>query len=97
MRKVAGLETFGAYLAWLGLPMALWHWRRRIELWVIVIFCGSMMVFSVFTVPNIGTLYRFRYGYWMLWIVIALAGHVLFWKNRRISRLRLVSRDSAPL
>lgn len=79
MRRVSTFEMVIVYIALLGLPYALWRWRKDIRLWVIMLFCCGMLVIYAFTIPNVGTLYRMRYPYLMTCVALGIAGWGKFW------------------
>jgi len=73
MRRVSGIEMSLVYLALIGLPIGLWYWRNELGLWIILLYAVSMLlVYSLVTV-NVGTLYRFRYPYTMVFVAIGVA------------------------
>ncbi len=74
MRRVAGAEMIVVYCALLFLPYAVWHWRRKVEMWLPVAFGTMLVLIHAFSTLNIGTLYRQRYGFLMLLVVVGLAG-----------------------
>jgi hypothetical protein len=74
MRRAALLEMLGVYIALCFLPYAVWTWRGRVELWIVLTFCVSMMVLYSLTVPNAGSLYRARYGFLMTLVAVGVAG-----------------------
>jgi hypothetical protein len=74
MRLVAGAEMSGVYLALLFLPYVFWRWRGRVELWVITAFAMHLLLVCTFATPNIGSLYRLRFGYLMLVVTLGLTG-----------------------
>lgn len=74
MRKVAGLEMLLLYPMLLaGLPLAAWRWRRNYEFWLIAAFCGSILIAYTYATPNLGSLYRLRYGFLMTFAAIGFA------------------------
>jgi hypothetical protein len=86
MRRVSGFEMVGVYLALALLPYAVWRWRTRPDLWIILVFCSGMMLIYGLVVTNIGTLYRFRYGFLMTIVAVDLAAGFSFiqqWKSRK--------------
>ncbi len=83
MRRVSGLEMLGVYLALALLPYAVWRWRARPDLWIILIFCSGMMLIYGLVVANVGTLYRFRYGFIMTLVALGIAGGLAFWEDRK--------------
>jgi hypothetical protein len=45
--------------------MAGWSWRKKIEFWILVSWAiGGILIYTLVS-PNIGALYRFRYGFIM--------------------------------
>jgi len=74
MRRVSAFEMTGIYIGLALLPLAIWRWRRKPELWVVLIFCAGMMLVYGLVVANVGTLYRFRYGFIMTLVALGIAG-----------------------
>lgn len=85
MRRVAAIEMIGVYFTLPFLIYAVWHWRKRIDLWIIILFSYGMMVTYSIATPNIGTLYRMRYGFIMTLIAIGIAGGFEAWKRLKNS------------
>ncbi len=81
MRRVTAVEMIGLYLALALLPIAIWRWRRRIELHLIVGYCLVMMLVYGAAVPNVGALYRFRYGFIMTLAALGIAAGVSAWRG----------------
>jgi hypothetical protein len=73
-RRIVALEMVGIYLALLGLAASLWGWRRRPELWVVLLPCLAVLALYTLAVPNLGTLHRFRYGFLMTLCGVGIAG-----------------------
>jgi len=71
-RRVSAFEMVFIYLSMPLLLYGIWIWRKKIQLWLIVVFCSIMMMPLVYSVPNVGTLYRYRYGYLMLLVGVGL-------------------------
>lgn len=85
-RRVSAFEMVFTYLMLLSLIYGIWIWRKRIELYILVLFCTVMMLPIVYAVPNVGTVYRYRYGFLMLLVslgVVALYRLVQDWRKRR--------------
>jgi len=85
MRRISAVEMVGVYLAFIFLPYAIWHWRKRIEIWLILSFCSGMMLIYAIGICNVGTLYRVRYGYLMTLVGIGIAGIFAAWEALRFS------------
>ena len=81
MRRVATTEMMLLYpLLVAGLPLAAWRWWRRPEFWAPALI--SLYIILVYTcvTPNLGTLYRLRYGFLM---TLAALGLAAIWQTLR--------------
>ena len=76
MRRESALEMIFCYAMLLGLPYAVWKWRGKRELWVMLIFCFGMLTFYGLVVSNAGAIYRYRYGFYMPFIGLGVLGWV---------------------
>jgi hypothetical protein len=74
MRRLAALEMIVSYVALMFIPYVMWIWRSRVELWLSVVFGISMILLYAYSTPNLGTLYRQRYGFLMLLVTMGFAG-----------------------
>jgi hypothetical protein len=83
MRRVAMLEMTMVYLVFLFLPFAFWRWRGRGELWAAATVCGVVMLVYALGTPNVGTLYRVRYAYLMVFVALGVLGAATLWRDRR--------------
>jgi len=82
MRRAAIPEMTIVYAAWLILPLAIWRWRRIVDLWILLVLNLGMLAGYALVVANIGTLYRMRYPFVMLLVGISLAA-VAAWLDER--------------
>jgi len=73
MRWISSFEMMFAYLMLPFAFFAVWKWRRLPEMWMLVILCGSVLVIHPMFVPNVGTLVRLRYPYFMTLVCLGLA------------------------
>ena len=81
MRGAAGIEMMILYPMFLiGLPLAMWRWRRRLELWVILAYCTPVLLAFTYVIPNVGSLHRLRYG---LLMPLAAVGMAAIWLSLR--------------
>ena len=62
-----------------------WLWRSRIELWLILVYSLVNILVWTFAIPNLGTLYRVRYGPLMLLVGLGLAGGAAALSGRRMA------------
>ena len=97
MRRVSGLEMSFAYVSWLGLLFACWAWRKRPEFWAGFIFCFGMLLIYALGTPNVGTLYRLRYPFFMSLVGLGTAGWIILvrnYSNRAKNHLKIASPSS---
>ena len=85
MRRITGVEMLLVYVAWLSLAVVAWLWRSRIELWLILVYSLVNILVWTFAIPNLGTLYRVRYGPLMLLVGLGLAGGAAALSGRRLA------------
>lgn len=78
---LAAAETTCWYLLAPGLLIALFY-RKSKELMVTVIFALCFLAIFSFVTPNVGTLYRYRFPYEFLLIVVAAGGWVQYLLSR---------------
>ena len=76
MRAISAVEMVFVYAALLFLPYALWRWRRLTEVWMMFGFCIIFLLIYTYITPNIGSLYRSRYGFLMLLLALGIAGAI---------------------
>jgi len=81
MRKVSGAEMIIVYACLIGLFFSLWHFRAKIEIWVLSAVTIGMLIVYTCTIPNVGALYRFRYPYLMPLICLGLSGLILIFQK----------------
>jgi len=82
MRKVSMFEMSLVYISFLFFPLIFKYWAKRPELWIALFYCSSMMTLYALVVPNIGTIYRFRYSYLMILIsILIISGYKYIYKK----------------
>lgn len=72
-RKVVGVTTLFFYFCIVGLLFGMVSYRKNQVARLIFIFCFLGILVFAYTYPNIGTLLRFRYGFYMLLIAFGAA------------------------
>jgi len=73
-RLLSGLETLGMYFLYLAAGFCAWQERRNLKMWLLLLVATTGMVALGLVVVNAGALYRIRYVFWMMLIVIAAQG-----------------------
>lgn len=72
-RLVGSIETCFWYVFFAGVFIALWKYGNK-QLFACVAFCVPVITILAFIHPNIGTLYRQRYGFWQILLLIGAVG-----------------------
>lgn len=91
-RKIVGVVACFFYVCLIGLSAGLFLFRRNLSLWIILVFCLLGILVYTFTYPNVGTLMRYRYGFYMTLVSFGAAvvlEQVLAWREKR----RLMARQ----
>ena len=73
-RLVSGAETLAMYFLYIAVAFCLWRDRRNLKMWLLFLVASVGMVGLGLIVVNAGALFRIRYVFWMLLIVIAAEG-----------------------
>jgi len=73
-RIVAGIETFVMYLFYILAAVCVWKQQRNLKMWLVLLFALTSMIGLGFVVANAGALFRLRYVFWMMMIVLAVKG-----------------------
>ncbi len=89
-RMISGAEMLLTYLIEVLAAVGLWHKRRQLFIWLL----ASSAIIGVtalgLIVTNIGSLYRLRYSYWILLVILGAEGAVHL-GSRPWSRKQLLS------
>lgn len=73
-RLLSGFETFLIYLIETLAAFALWRSRSRLQAWLLLLISLVGLLALGLVVPNLGALYRMRYSFWLLLIVLGAEG-----------------------
>jgi hypothetical protein len=71
VRMVAGVETAVMYVLIPFALLAVWRCHRHLAVWLSILFAVGGMTLLGLIVPNVGTIFRLRYSFWFLIVVIA--------------------------
>jgi hypothetical protein len=82
-RLLSGIETLMMYGIEALALVGLWRSRRRLSVWLLVLVAGAGLTAFGLVVLNVATLYRMRYTFWILLIIVGAQGAL-----RLFSRLR---------
>ena len=89
-RKIMGPVTIVFYFSLVGAVMGVYFLRKRPSFWITYLnLLLGILVFAVIT-PNVGTIIRYRYGFYMLLVAIGVAVwcEICMKKTKDLSRLR---------
>ena len=70
-RLLSGAETFVMYFLYAAAALCVWRNRRRLEMWLVFLVATIGTIALGLVVANAGALYRLRYVFWILFIVLA--------------------------
>ena len=70
-RLLSGAETLVMYFLYVAAGVCLWRNRRRTELWLLFLVATIGTIALGLVVVNAGALYRLRYVFWIMFIIMA--------------------------
>ena len=73
-RLISGAETLAMYFLYVAAGVCLWRERRRPAMWLVFLTATAGLIGLGLVVVNAGALYRLRYVFWIMMIVIAAQG-----------------------
>lgn len=85
-RKIMGGVTSIFYVCLVGLLAGIAIFRKNLSFWIILSFCLLGILVYAFTMPNVGSLMRYRYGFYMVLIsfgAASIAELMLNWRGSR--------------
>ena len=84
VRALSGLETLLMYGIEALAVVGIWRGRRQLSVWYLISAASIGMITLALITPNVGNLYRWRYPFWMILIVLGAGGIQSFvWPNLR--------------
>ncbi len=84
-RLLSGAETLVMYLCELLALLGIWRAPRSLASWLLLLISIAGMTVLGLVVSNVGTLYRFRYLFWILLIILgakSLESLIAIWRAR---------------
>ena len=87
-RLLTGFETLVMYLLYVAAAFCLWRERRNLRMWFLFLVATIGIVGLGVVVVNAGALYRIRYVFWMMLIVIAAHGILSYLTVRRTTSMK---------
>ena len=70
-RLLSGLETLAMYFVYVVAGLCVWRERRNLKMWLVFLVATIGILALGFVVANAGALFRIRYVFWMMLIVLA--------------------------
>lgn len=72
-RKIMGGVTAVFYVCLVGFFVGFYYFKDRIGYWIMLLACAEGIVAYAISTPNVGTLLRYRYGFYMLMVSFGAA------------------------
>ena len=76
-RLLSGFETLLMYLAEILMIVYLWRYRGHMTAWLLFVAASAGILALGLVVANIATLYRMRYAFWILLLILGVKGALL--------------------
>jgi 4-amino-4-deoxy-L-arabinose transferase-like glycosyltransferase len=73
-RLLSGAETFVMYLLYVAVGICVWRERRRLAMWLVFLTATAGLIGLGLVVVNAGALYRLRYVFWIMLIILGAQG-----------------------
>ena len=73
-RILSGVETLAMYFLYVAVALCVWKERRNRKMWLLFLVATIGMLALGLVVVNAGALFRLRYVFWILMIIIASRG-----------------------
>lgn len=73
-RILSGIETLAMYLLYVAVGACVWRERRNRKMWLLFLVATIGMLALGLVVVNAGALFRLRYVFWMLMIILGSRG-----------------------
>jgi 4-amino-4-deoxy-L-arabinose transferase-like glycosyltransferase len=70
-RVLSGLETLVMYVLYIAVGLNVWRERRNLKMWLLFLVATIGMLALGLVVVNAGALFRLRYAFWILMIILA--------------------------
>ncbi|HEY0346571.1 MAG TPA: hypothetical protein VGC60_00330, partial [Pyrinomonadaceae bacterium] len=94
-RVIAGIEMLMTYMIEFLALFGLWSARKNLSAWFLVIVIGLGATALGLVVNNMGAMYRLRYPFWVLMVILGAGGICFLFGRFRNQRLDQVDNSSA--
>jgi ABC-type multidrug transport system fused ATPase/permease subunit len=85
-RVISGFETLLTYVIESMALVGLWWQRKNLAAWLLAIAIGLGAVALGLVVNNMGAMYRLRYPFWVLMVVLGAGGISFLWERFKVSK-----------
>ncbi len=96
-RLVAGFETLLTYVIESMAVIGLWWQRKNLVAWLLAIVIGLGAVALGLAVNNMGALYRLRYPFWVLMVILGCGGASFLYHRFKDSKSNTFQAEKSPL
>jgi hypothetical protein len=73
-RLLSGAETLVMYFLYVAVAFCLWRDRRNLKMWFVFLIAAVGLLALGLVVVNAGALFRIRYVFWMMLIILSSRG-----------------------
>ncbi|NLJ50079.1 MAG: hypothetical protein GX428_10935, partial [Candidatus Atribacteria bacterium] len=84
MRRISGFEMIIVYISLFSLIFFMINNWRNVKFWLLLYFCMGMMLIYGLTIPNIGSLYRVRYGFLLTVVAFGWVELTFFFRKKSL-------------
>ena len=84
--KVTLLEMLLIYPLVIGAIFALYIWRKKVEIWVMVSFAMYIALIYGYAIPNLGSMVRYRYSSIMIIAALGFSAIVYLYYQYKLSK-----------
>ena len=88
-RLLSGGEMLVTYILYIFAIIGIWRIRFSVKPWLLIIIFLSATISMALVFVNIGTLYRMRYFFWILAVILGSGGITFFWQKLQSNKIPL--------
>jgi hypothetical protein len=96
-RVVSGLETLLMYVIELLAVWGLWRRKANLPAWLLLLAAGVGVTALGLVVVNVAALYRMRYAFWILVIIVGAQGMIQLFSRWGLKKRFAIKNQSRPM
>jgi len=83
MNIVVGVEMLFIYIFLIGALCSFYIWRKKIEIWIMLLFSLYIGLIYTYAFPNIGALVRYRYASIMILAALGISAFIYLYSRKK--------------